>query len=264
MNRRMKGLSLGSKLLVALVVIATTGLYSVEASSKVLAQCNPGRTNNGTDYHVGAIADGYQPGGIYSTILTYSPYVYSGSNNTAWVMLDNPTNDNNGNSGSNWAQIGWEAVSSSVVYTFVQFTTHAWVPADGTTYVTTWLNNNTQIYQGANYTYTVLYNNTAGDFTFQVNGSDWTSPSKSPFSFTPDEAQTEGEIHTFASQMAGGNSYPEDFQNTYWWLPSPASNWETYYSGTYSTAAENDSNSAFNYANINSTESQISDSACSS
>lgn len=54
---------------------------------------------------------------------------------------------------------------------------------------------------GSYTTYTVLYGNTPGKFTFQEAGSDLESVDAQ---FTPDEGQQYGEIQTLASQMPGG------------------------------------------------------------
>ena len=166
----------------------------------------------------------------------------------------------------NWAQIGWWATDSTHVYEFAQFTTQPDAP-NTAAHVGQWLNTapGTMI-QGSRHQYMVLENNTSGYFTFFVDGTlAFAAVGSGAFSYFPaDDAEAAAEIHTLASQMAGGNSYPDDFSGTWWWLPGP-SNWEPYYTGTYSSATLSPGQySAFNHGIIASTEAQISDSACPS
>jgi hypothetical protein len=177
----------------AVILVASVGFWS---ATPAMAKCNTtGRGNNGVTYFDGWYrSPATTVGGVYSTILTYSPWVYSGSVVASWVMLNND--------GLNWAQVGWWELSGNVRNTFVQWTT-----SPGHASTKTWAPKSI----GSYYKYTTLYNNTPGKFTFQVADSTIDTETAS---FTPNEAQVFGEIHTLGSQMPGAVQDHETFGST--------------------------------------------------
>ncbi len=105
---------------------------------------------------------------------------------------------------TNWAQIGWREYAYDERYTYVQYTylgvayTHLYNPPEP---------------EGQFSRYTVLYDPgvypNPPTWRFQVNGV--TKKTVSSLQWTPDEGQIAGEIHTLASQMAGGTNYRQIF-----------------------------------------------------
>lgn len=106
------------------------------------------------------------------------------------------------NGGLNWAQVGWWESPYGHRYTFVQ-----WTPTVGRAQTHFY----SSLPEGQSSYYTVLYNNTPGQFTFQAGGN---TVDRESASFTPNGAQEFGEINTLASQMPGAFYAPEDFSNT--------------------------------------------------
>lgn len=171
--------------------------------------CNPNRTN---DYRTFRFDGWYRTpggavGGVYSNIWNYSPFVYPISSTAsyvvAWTMLTN-SNPND------WAQVGWFENPYGVRYTFIQTydgsgspNTEFFAPEATNTYTT----------------YTMLYGNTPGGFTYE-----WAGNVRQSFAtFVPNQGQIFGETHTLADQMPGGYSNPYYYENFY--------NSHIYYSG---------------------------------
>ncbi len=177
-------------LLGTLAVLVSTGIVSAAPAS---ASCQPGRANNGVDYHDGWVRAATGIGGVYSTILNYVPWVQPGSEVSAWTMLNNTT--------ANWAQVGWWEYSGGTRHTFVQWSISPGVER------TKWF---TPEPDGTYTTYTTLYGNTAGDFTFEFGST----KDLETASFTPNDAQNEGEVGTLADQMPGGYDTSEVFKGT--------------------------------------------------
>lgn len=218
----------------AMEALCAVGLYALMAAP-VLAKCQPGRTNNGTVYWDGWYrSSSGTVGGVYSDILNYSPWVEPNNEVMAWTMLNN--------GGSNWAQVGWWEYAGGTRSTFVQWTTS---PGHWSTKF--WTPQSVGSYSY----YTTLYGNTPGDFTFEVNGS---TIDKETASFTPNDAQNYGEIHTLADQMPGGYNANEVFKATNVYIGG----WQSF-SGT----STNSSSTYFGESNVSSTQRNIWDWACS-
>ncbi len=187
---------MGFKIACALL-IATAALTSL-ASHPVLAKCQPNRTNDERAYFDGWQRSPAEPGGVYSKIFNYSPWVQPGRSVVAWTMLNRFT--------TQWAQVGWWEYAFDDRYTFTQTTlpavsTHFFLPEP----------------VGAYTYYTTLYNNPPGSFSYQVNGS---TIDVQPANFVPLSAQIYGELNTFASQMPGGYALgaAEDFFDSHIWF----------------------------------------------
>jgi hypothetical protein len=218
----------------ASTVLATV-FVTFLSTAPVAAKCYPARSNDGITYFDGWERDtvGVTVGGIYAAILNYSPWVYSGNLSTAWTML--------AYLGDNWAQIGWIEYAGGVRYTVIQWTIGP--------------NNARTKYLGpqsvgSTSTYTVLYNNTPGDFTFQVNGS---TVDLETASFGPTKGENYGEIHTRADQMAGATQAHENFSNAHIYI----NGWQAFSGAGYS-----DDTSIFKYSVLSTTQTQIWDVAC--
>lgn len=177
--------------LIPLVICAAVFTMSASATS-VYAKCDPGRTNDGKDYADGYYnAPGAVVGGVYSSILNYSPWVYADpggvDSSSGWSMVVKTDL-------SDWAQVGWIEFPYGNRNTFVEYTisgspTDSYFPAQTT---------------GNINTYTTLYSPPPdADFTFQVAGSTIKTVSAA---WTPYEGQIAAEVHTLASQMAGGSA----------------------------------------------------------
>lgn len=140
-------------------------------------------------------------GGVYSSIYEYSPWVYpsAGDNDTAWSMIE--TVD-----GQNWAQVGWWEDTGGTRFDFWQVYRSGWSQP-----VTHMTSPGQPV--GSYHTYTVLYNNTPGQFTFWID-SNHAYGSYSAV-FTPNTGITAGESHTLASQIPGATQLPEGFSNTH-------------------------------------------------
>lgn len=172
-------------------------LWPAAASGK----CQPGRSNNGATYFAGWTRNNAgAPGGVYSNILNYSPWVQPNSVVVGWSMLNRGT--------TQWAQVGWLEYAGGTRKTFVQWTTSPGVTQ------TKYFNPQPT---GQSTYYTVLYNNTPGKFTFQVNNSTITTETAT---FSPDSAQISGETKTLASQMPGGVYSGEVFGDSHIYLGS--------------------------------------------
>jgi hypothetical protein len=193
----------------AILVLASLSVGMLVPGS-VLAKCDPNRPNIQQHYFDGWSNTENQSnvGGIYSSILNYSPWVYpydgSSVGVSAWVMLTAP-----GGSGiSHYAQIGWVEYPYGSRGTFDQ-----WTSRDGKSITgNVWYGG----YPVGQHTfYTMLYNNPPGYFSFEANGTLYDQPAAT---FTPTGVQNYGEIATEASQMPGGYNSPEDFAATNWWI----------------------------------------------
>jgi hypothetical protein len=156
----------------------------------------------------------------------------------AWVMLTKKSG------GTNWSQVGWWEESGGVRHTFTQYT-----DTSGHWYTKFWSPKPAGQYSY----YTVLWNNSPGNWTFQVDGA---TVQIATAYFSPDASQIMGEIHTLASQMPGGSgsSAHEWFADAHVYTTS----WITY-SGT-STGNQ----TYWNSVKSTSTADYIYDKACSS
>lgn len=226
-------------MLSAALAVATVAALPSLTPSAALAKCNPGRTNDGNHYWLGWYrSPSSTPGGVYSSILNYSPWVYSGSAVRGWTMLNN--------GGSNWAQVDWWEYAGGTRYTFVQWTTSP----------NNWQTKFWNPQSTGSYTYySTLYNNTPGDFTFQVAGS---TIDQETASYTQNEAEIDGEIDTLADQMPGGynSNAHEVFSDSNIYLNAA---WQAF-SGTVT----NSNSTYFGNSNTSSTYDMAWDKACSS
>jgi hypothetical protein len=210
---------------IATLALALSVAGAVGMATPAVAKCNPSRSNDKNHWFDGWYRNtgATNVGGIYAGILNYSPWVYpyDGSNVgvSAWTMLTGS------GSGERWAQIGWVEYPYGVRYTFVQWTNSA---GSG---VTTHLYSPQPV--GSTTTYTTLYGNTAGDFTFEAGSI----KDLEQATFTPTGAQNFGETATLASQMPGGYNYFEEFTGAHMWING--SGWVAFngtidnYSSTY-------------------------------
>lgn len=159
--------------------------------------CTPGRSYyqypNGDSQLAGMLnagrTSGLTIGGVYAQIENVNataagPY---SDETLGWDMLTN---------GTYWAQIGW-AEGTMWRHTFSQ----VYEPG----YFNTWFNAPQPL--GSYPYYTVLYDNTPGTFTFQINSNPWTPAGSGgydpPANFAPNEAQAAEEIHNRQDQMGG-------------------------------------------------------------
>ncbi len=221
-----------AKLLGSSLVLSS--FIALGAATPASAKCEPFRTNDGRTYFDGwsRYPNGATVGGVYANILNYSPWVYPNNLATAWTMLSY--------GGGNWAQVGWIEYSGGVRYTVIQWTIGP--------------NNSRTKYLspqsvGSTTTYTVLYNNTPGDFTFQLNGA---TVDKETASFGPTTGDNFGEIQTLADQMPGASQAQEVFSNAHIYVGG----WQPF-SGT----SQNDL-PIFKVNVLSSTQTNIWDSAC--
>lgn len=199
--------------LLTLVVLLSSIAFDFVPHRLAEAKCNPQRSNDYVSYRwVGSRRAATGIGGVYASILNYSPWVYyissTQSSVSSWTMLNNSTGDR-------WAQVGWLEFPSGVRYTVVQYTRY-----NGGSWVT-W----SQLYApqttGTSAYYTVLYNYPQpGNYSFQVAGSTIKTATDAPFS--PGEAHAAAETQSLADQMPGGSSagYHEQFYDTEIWLGS--------------------------------------------
>jgi hypothetical protein len=198
-NGRLTIAALG--LLLASLYIAT----SAEGIPVVEAKCWPNRPDiqDPDNYHVGWYRNSSnpRPGGVYSLILNYSPWIQPGRFASAWTMLADS---------SHWAQVGWWEYAYDDRRTFVQ-----WGSTGGWDMV--WFSAQPT----GNWTYyTVLYDPIGQVFTYQVAGQ---SIYQSWAYFLPVSAQIYGETNSLANQMPGGYNVHEIFwdSNVYLngWVP---------------------------------------------
>jgi hypothetical protein len=200
--------------------------------------CNPGRSDDfkfprwdGWHRNPGGTV-----GGVYSDIYNYSPWVYyinpSNSYVSSWVMVTN---------GDFYAQVGWIEMPRGARDVFTETFDHN---GDDVRYFSP-KPINSQSY------YTVLFNNTPGEFTYEVNNS---VIDASTASFTPNEGFVSAETHTKSDQMAGGYNQNEYFNDTH-----------MYYSGgwhNFSGTVENDLPSDYGDSVPSGTQLLIWDRAC--
>lgn len=175
-----------------------TAFLPAATATPALAKCQPyyngSPRSDDNQYHFDGWyrSPGVTVGGIYSSILNYSPWVQpngSGENHfvAAWTMLDHASSC----STCDYAQVGWFENPGGARYTFTQWT-----------HDNTFSENDFSPQSVGSYTYyTTLYNNTPGKFTFQVAGSTIDTETAA---FTPNEGEIYGEENTLASQMPGG------------------------------------------------------------
>jgi hypothetical protein len=199
--------------------------------------CNPGRTNDFRTFRFDGWerSPGTTVGGVYSDIYNYSPWVYYITSTTSYVSAWSLVDD-----GYHYAQVGWIEEPHGARYVFTETFDRN---GDNVRYFSP-EPINSQSY------YTVLFNNTPGEFTFEVNGS---VIDVSTAQFTPNDGQNYGETHSLADQMPGGYNQNEYFSNTHIWYSGAWHN----FSGT----PHNDS-SHYGDSKPSSTEMLIWDWAC--
>lgn len=173
--------------------------------------CNPGRTDDyPANWGAGwGRSPGGTVGGVYGRILNYPPYAPRGypRYSSAWVMISRPAD-------MKWAQIGWIVFDSDKSppdrRTFAQY--HDYLGRLRTRYKTPaeplW----------ASTTYTVLYNNTPGSFTFYVNGTQVFAPADA--GWIPTTGDNAGEINTKYNQFPGDLNSPVQFDDVHIWYGS--------------------------------------------
>ena len=195
--------------IVSWTLLVTFGLGSVVAlvpitATSVFAKCNPKsatRTDDGHHYWDGWVrGPGTTVGGVGSDILNYSPWVNSGFTMSWTMVLYN----------SLYAQVGWIEQPFGTRSTFTEYTT-----SDGVWHRKYFNPQPTGLVSR----YTTLYGNKPGLFSFWVNGSDIDDETAQ---FTPNLGKNQGEVSTYANQMAGGYNAHETFRNT-----------QIYYSGAW-------------------------------
>jgi hypothetical protein len=175
------------RLLPVSVLLAVGLLGSVNATD-ALAWCNTsglGRGNyNGNFFDGMSRYPGGTVGGVYGTIGSYDPYVFSGFS-AVWIMFSYNS--------QYWGQIGYWVNPGSPGWQrgFVQvnepgvFDTYYW-PMPG----------------GSSISYSAYWNNTPGYLTFYQNGARTRSD---PANFTPNAGNTDGETGNTGNQMFGGS-----------------------------------------------------------
>jgi hypothetical protein len=219
------------------VVLAMGMVAAVSGASAANAKCDPHRANDGKNYWSGwERLPGATVGGVYSDIYNYSPWVHSSTGVVAWAML------NNGNGA--WAQMGWLEYPGGDRRTFVQWTKSGDFFEEH--YVAQPVNTFT--------TYTVLWNNTPGKFTFRVNGS---TIDTEDAGFAPNEGQLYGEIHSLWDQMPGALNNHENFYNSHIYFGT--NGWHNFNGSNHNTGSN-----YFGNSRHNDTDTDIWDKACSS
>jgi len=213
---------------------------------------NPGRPDNyaappnNPGYFAGwQLTPPTNPGRVRADILEYSPYVANQVNDavSAWTMLTD---------GTHYAQAGWWRrwdgarvfwAWSDTTAPNGRFRAHTWPPLPLGTYTE----------------YRTLYRNTAGAFRFQVNRSTVATITTNP-TFVPTQAQIYGETHTLASQMPGGRTATEVFDNANisYWTGSPAtySAWAPFDGTAFAT------NTEFSSHKVSAVRTEIGDTKC--
>jgi hypothetical protein len=225
-------------MLIAATIGALAGSLTIAATgpATALASCNPGRSNNGAFYSTGrGLNVGARTGGIYSNILNYSPYVYTGKQTQAWAILSDASN--------HVYDVGWLQMSSGTRYTVVQ-----WTDTSGVAHQKTFSPQPV----GAYTYYTVLYDNPTGHMSFQVNNSTIDTENNQ---FMPTVGLVEGAINTLASQMPGGVYGGEVFADSHIYVYGWAALGGTDF---------NSSSSYFGIADVSSLQTNIWDKSCSS
>jgi hypothetical protein len=133
-------------------------------------------------------------GGVYAQIENYSPWVDPGHVPTvAYSAVGGSINPT-------WAQVGWLEGPYGDRHTFLQV-------RSGLFTVVERLYDDAPYPEGSYIYYTVLYNNTPGKFTFQVNGSWFPYSGYSvTASWSPVYGEIAGETQSRRSQMPGNVS----------------------------------------------------------
>jgi len=205
----------------AVIVALLLGTFAPTSHVPRARACNPGRSVYDSTFFDGwyRSAGGITVGGVYAKIENLDVYVVPGNQGTsAWVMLTRTGE-------SVWAQIGWVKKGDGSRNTLIQVknsstsvTTRDWDPAKPL---------------GSYPYYTVLYDNTPGTFTFQLDGSPWPYAGYSVAAgFTPTEGQIFGEIKNNNNQMPGATSDVLGFFSAYtYYLGS----WHTFLGNAYSS-----------------------------
>src|SRR6266446_3114547 len=182
---------------ILVVAFGAATAIAMAAALPAQAKCAPGTANDGGTYLDGWYSSTYSPtGGVYSDIFNYSPWVQPGNLVVAWSMLDVA----NANA---WAQVGWMEVAYGTRYTFTQWMTCINCSAYTDYYSAFGINTYTQ--------YKVLWNNACGGCVSMYAGG--TRLEYHYVSWTPNEGQIYGEIHTYSDQMPGAQQQHEDFSN---------------------------------------------------
>jgi hypothetical protein len=131
---------------------------------------------------------------VYANIYNYAPYVASG-NVFGYVMLRSLD-------GSKYAQVGWNQGLQGHRWTLIEWT------HDGT-----WTRHAASPQAVGTFSYyTMLYNNTPGKFSFQVNS---TTLETQDAQFSPNASEIMGEVQTGSSQMPGGSGQTERFYDSH-------------------------------------------------
>ncbi len=181
--------------MLAAAVILAAGLGAESRTAE--AKCWPQRTPDSTPVSRfdGRLRLDVTPTGVRSYILNYSPWVWFGSNVSAWVMLQGPAPE------GQWAQVGWIEWQGDERATVAQYTP---INADSG-YVTAYFPAQPL---GSSTEYRVLFR--TNDFQFFYND---VSLGYGAASWRPNVAFIAGETQTLASQMPGGSnsSYSEWF-----------------------------------------------------
>ncbi len=180
--------------------------------------CNPNRPDNYRDYYFAGMYMNTSSfpgtnGGVYAKIKAYSPYVApSDFGASEWVMVTGGTWPN-----LSYAQVGWFEQPHGTRNTFTE------ISYQSSWYVDGWYNAETV---NSTPTYKLLYNpnppNQNQYFTFYASGlkgphgTSWINDAGGIFA--PNSAQINAEIHTQATQMAGGynNRNPVTGANYYY------------------------------------------------
>ncbi len=175
--------------------------------------CNPGRSPAGGVYHDGSDdATSYEPGGVYSKIYVYSPWVTSGSLAFGYSMLINNTN------GNLYSQVGWLEGYQATRNTFTEqgLGTGSY---DRRTYAPLPIGNA--------YYYTVDFdpNNANNAFTWYANG---TFEGSYPNTFPPNAGELSAERHNNNDQTAGGYNHKAYFSDSHIYDHAGSGSWVNY------------------------------------
>lgn len=200
-----------------LAVLGLAAWLTVFVPVSASAKCNPGRTSDNTPY-----ADGWDQypgsriGGLYSSILNYSPWVapYWAGNLRNTVSGSIQLSDAYGDA---W-MIGWEEFYQGSRDTFI-----CWAQADPFGGFDEECKTKAAQPTGSFTQYKILFDNKPSSFTFFMNNS--LADTEGDFGQVPTGSAVFGEIYTISDQMPGGYNATEQFGSTYWWWPSY---WQAY------------------------------------
>ncbi len=201
----------------AVVVLSVAGL----TATPVLAKCNPGSRSGGAYGDGFSQRPGARIGGIYSSILNYSAWVYpksvGGLPNV--VMAAVQLSDQYGDV---W-QIGWEEYSGGARDTIFCYA----VPSPYGGYDNQCQGTGAQP-TGSFTQYKIEYNNRANYFTFLINNN--VIAYEPTNGLVPIYSAVFGDIDVATDQMPGGYNSTEQFGGTYYYYPN---SWQPYNGGTF-------------------------------